>query len=71
MGFRRPHLEDKEGILVLLNCKKKCHLDTTVICAAAREEGIETYNTTNPEGLKIVQQTHKYLEEYYQDHKTK
>ena len=46
-------------------------MDTTVICAAAREEGIEMYNTPTPDTLKIVKQLQKDLKEHYRDHKTK
>ena len=55
----------------LLSCKKKPHLDTTVICAAARQEGIEMYNTPTPEALEIVKQLQEEMKENYRDHKTK
>ena len=54
LGLRSPHIEDEKGILVLFNSKKKHYLDTTIICVAAREEGVEMYNTTNPKALRIV-----------------
>ena len=46
-------------------------MDTTVICAAVREEGIEMYNTPTPEALEIVKQLQGDLKEHYRDHKTK
>ena len=54
-----------------LIARRKFHLDTTVICAAAKEEGIDMYNTTTPKAHKIVQQLEQDLKEHYQDHKTK
>ena len=54
-----------------LIARRTLHLDTTVICKAAKEEGIEMYNTSTPEALKIVKQLREDLKEHYQDHKTK
>ena len=54
-----------------LIARRKRHLDTTAICAAAREEGVEMYNTPTPETLKIVQQLQEDVKKHYQDHKTK
>ena len=51
--------------------RRKHHLDTSVICTAAREEKNELYNTSTPEALKIVKQLHADLKKYYLDHKTK
>ena len=61
----------KKAFLCYLIARRKYHLDTTVICAAAREKGVEMYNTTTPEALKIVQQLQEDLKEHYRDHKTK
>ena len=41
---------------LLLIARRKRHLDTNVICTVAREKGIEIYNTSTPEALKIVNQ---------------
>ena len=46
-------------------------MDTTVICTAAREEGIKMYNISTPEALKIAKQLQEYLKEHYCDHKIK
>ena len=61
----------KKAFWCNLIAKRKLHLDTTVIYAAAREEGIEMYNTPTPEALKIVKQLQEDLKEHYRDHKTK
>ena len=42
-----------------------------MICAAAREEGIEMYTTTTPEALKIVKKLQEDLNKHYWDHKIK
>ena len=54
-----------------LIARRKHHLDTTVICAAAKEEGIDMYNTSTQEAIKIILQLQKDLKKHYQDHKTK
>ena len=64
-------LKMKKAFWCYLIVRKKHHLDTTVICAAAWEEGIEMYNTATLEELQIVQQIQEDLKEHYQDHKIK
>ena len=64
-------LKMKKAFWCYLITRRRLHLDTTVICAAAREEGIEMYNTPTPEALKIVKQLQEDLKEHYRDHKTK
>ena len=51
--------------------RRKRHLDTTVICAVTKQEGIDMYNTSTLEALKIIQQLQKDLKTHYRDHKTK
>ena len=51
--------------------RRKNHLDTTVICTTAKEEGIEIYNTSTLEALKIMKQLQIDLNTHYCDHKTK
>ena len=46
-------------------------MDTPVICTAAREEKVDTYNITTLKSLKIVQQLQGELKKHYHDHKTK
>ena len=46
-------------------------MDTTMICLAARKEGVDVYNTPTPESLKIIQQLQEDFKQHYQDHKTK
>ena len=46
-------------------------MDSTVICAAAREEGIEMYTTTIPEAFEIVKQLREDFKEHYCNPKTK
>ena len=46
-------------------------MDTTVICAVAREEGIEMYNTPTLAALEIVKQLKEDLKEHYCNHKAK
>ena len=64
-------LKMKKTFWSYLIARRKRHLDTTIICTAAREEGIEMYNTSTPEALKIVKQLQEDLKEHYRDHKTK
>ena len=54
-----------------LIARRKRHLDTTVICAAAKQEGIDMYITSNTEALKVIQQLREDLKKHYQNHKTK
>ena len=54
-----------------LIAKRKKHLDTSVICTAAREEGIDMYHTSTPEALNILKQLQVDLKAHYHDHKTK
>ena len=61
----------KKAFWCYLIARRKLNLDTSVICVAAREEGIEMYNTPTPEALKIVKQLQEDLKEHYRDHKTK
>ena len=46
-------------------------MDTTVICTAAKEEGIDMFNTSTPEAIKIVQLLREDLKKHYRDHKTR
>ena len=46
-------------------------MDTSVICTAAREEGIDIYNTSTIEALNILKQLQVDLKPHYRDHKTK
>ena len=64
-------LKIKKAFWCYLVARRKHHLDTTIICVAAREMGVEIYNTSPPEALKIVKQLQEDLKEHYQDHKTK
>ena len=61
----------KKACWCYLIARRKLHLDTTVMCAAAREEGIEMCNTPTTEALKIVKKLREDLKEHYRDHKTK
>ena len=49
--------------------RRKVHLDTTVICTAAKEEGIDMFNTSTPEAIKIVQLLREDLKKHWRDHK--
>ena len=51
--------------------RRKLHLDTTVICIAAKEEGIDMFNKSTPEANKIVQLLWEDLKKHYCDHKTR
>ena len=46
-------------------------MDTTVICTAVKEEGIDRFNTPTPKEIKIVQLLREELKKYYCDHKTR
>ena len=58
-------------MFVPLIARRKLHFNTSVIRAVARKEGIEMYNTSTPEALKIVKQPREDLKELYRDHKPK
>ena len=45
-------LKMKKAFWCYLISGRKRHLDTTGICAEAREEGIKMYNTSTPKALK-------------------
>ena len=49
--------------------RRKLHLDTTVICTAAKEEGTVMFNTPTSEAIKIVQLLREELKKHYHDHK--
>ena len=69
--FNGHTLKMKKVCWCYLIVRRNLHLDTTVVYAAAREEGIEMYNTPTPEALKIVKQLQEDWKEHYRDHKTK
>ena len=46
-------------------------MDTTVIYVAAKEEGIDMFNTSTQGALKILQQLREDLKKHYHDHKMK
>ena len=54
LDFDVHTLKIKKAFWCYLIARRKRHLDTTIICAVASEEGIEMYNTTTPKALKIV-----------------
>ena len=64
-------LKMKKNFWSYLIARRKKHLDTSVICTAAREEGIEMYNTSTTEALNILKQLQVDLKAHYRDHKTK
>ena len=71
LDFNVHTLKMKKNFWSYLIARRKNHLDTSVICTAAREEGIEMYNTSTPEALKIVKLLQVDLKAHYRDHKTK
>ena len=50
-------LKMKKNFWSYLIARRKKHLDTSIICTATREEGIEMYNTSTPEALKFFETT--------------
>ena len=48
--------------------RRKLHLDTTVICTAAKEDRIDMFNTSTPEAIKILQLLQEDLKKHYRDH---
>ena len=71
LGLQRSHFENERELLGLLDFKKKKHLDTLVLCAAAMKEGIDRYNTTTPKAVEILKQLQVDLKAHYRDHQTK
>ena len=47
-------LKMKKNFWSYLITSREKHLDTSIICTPAREEGIEMYNTSTPEALNIL-----------------
>ena len=64
-------LKIKKDFWGYLIARRKKQLDTSVICTAAREEGIDMHNTLTPEALNILKQLQVDLKTHYRDHKTK
>ena len=54
----------KKACWCYLIARRKLHLDTTVICAASREEEIKMYNTPILEALEIVKQLGEDLKKH-------
>ena len=71
LGFDVHTLKTKKACWCYLIARRKLHLDTTVICAAAREERIKMCNTPTLEALKIGKKLQEDLKKHYRDHKTK
>ena len=46
-------------------------MDTSVLCAAAKKEGIDMYNTLTPETVIILKQLQVDLKAHYCDHRIK
>ena len=55
----------------ILIARRRKHLDTSIICAAAMKEGIDMYNTPTSEALTILKQIQVDLKAHYRDHQTK
>ena len=53
--FEVHTLKMKRALCRYLLKRRKRHLDTTVICAAAKAEGIDMYNTSTPVAIKTVE----------------
>ena len=51
--------------------RRKARLDTTVIYTAAKEEGIDMFNTPTSEAIKNVQLLQEELKKHYRNHKTR
>ena len=64
-------LKMNKNFWAILIARRRKHLDTSIICAAAMKEGIDMYNTPTSEAITIVKQIQVDLKAHYRDHQTK
>ena len=64
-------LKMNKNFWAYLIARRKKHLDTSVLCAAAKKEGIDMYNTPTLEAANILKQIQVDLKAHYRDHQTK
>ena len=61
----------KKALWCYLLKRRKLHLDTTVICTAAKAEGIDMFNSSTPEAIKVVEHLQEELKKHYRNNKTR
>ena len=61
----------KKTLWCYLLKRRKLHLDTTVICTAAKAEGINMFNSSTPDAIKVVENLREELKKHYRNHKTR
>ena len=69
--FEVHTLKMKKALWCYLLKRRKLHLDTTVICTAAKAEGIDMFNSSTPEAIKVVKHLREELKKHYRNHKTR
>ena len=62
-------LKMNKNFWAILISRRKKHLDTSVLCAAAMREGIDMYNTSTPKAIEILKQIQVDLKAHYRDHR--
>ena len=70
--FKVHTLKMKKALQCYLLKRRKLYLDTTaVICTAAKAEGIDMFNSSTPEAIKVVKKLREELKKHYRNHKTR
>ena len=69
--FEVHTLKMKKALWCYLLKRRKLHLDTTVICTAAKAEGIDMFNSSKLEAIKVVEHLREELKKHYWNHKTR
>ena len=63
--FEVHTLKMKRALWRYLLKRRKRHLDTTVIYTAAKAEGIDMFNSSTPEAIKVVEKLQEELKKHY------
>ena len=64
-------LKMKEALWCYLLKRRKLYLDITIICTAAKAEGIDMFNSSTPEAIKVVEKLREELKKHYWNHKNR
>ena len=61
----------KKALWCYLLKRRKLYLDTTVICTAAKTVGIDMFNSSTLEAIKVVEHLREELKKHYRNNKTR
>ena len=68
-NFEVHTLKMKKSLWCYLLKRRKLHLDTTVICTAAHAEGIDMFNSSTADAIKVVGHLREDLKKHYWNNK--